>query len=55
MTPVRTKGIEGGILSRFATIATTATTASSNTSTWIVEVIGAQSQVELIKPVKASL
>ena len=42
-------------LSRLATMATAATTASSNTSIWIVVVIGAQSQVELIKPVKASL
>jgi hypothetical protein len=38
---VITKGIAGGILSRFAMIATAVTTASSNMSTWIVEIIGA--------------
>ncbi len=45
-TPVITRRMDGGILSRLATMATAATTASSNTSTWIVElIIGVQGRL----------
>src|SRR5262245_14566112 len=42
-TPVSTRRIDGGTLSRLAMTATAATTASSRTSTWMVElIIGSQ-------------